>query len=1769
MSLAAYVRADKDLAGLPSESCIVLICSTTGQGDPPDNARPFLRQLNRIRQSAGSSSASSAGAAGSSSTSHSLLGGVRLAVLGLGDSNYDKFNQAAKTLERALVDLGAQRFVKSGYADDGVGLEVVVEPWKTSLFPAVNTLYTSGALPNHGAAASSSSSSAAPTGTGGPGAAASSPTKPKPMPPAATDSLASAGTTTDTGPTAASTGVAATPGATDAVVDASAVPLKGLTGGDATTSRATSPVLSPVSCFDGVQGTASDVATGTSAALAAPGTGGAKPSPIAAPFSVSLSSSQRAESPSIGSFSTYLSPDHVAAVTAKALISASHSTALDKGRLDTETADLINRTALELGHRIALRDPAAAAIAAASSAAASHAGTQGTSRASVSSGAGGSASASSAAAAAASGGSLPAGVVPLVSMPSHGPALPSAASASASASHSHSHYTPAHSPASFSASPAARQYSALTAQPSGVKAPKPPKLPKAPALRFAVRQDRPAPSPMPSPAPSPAAPMFASGGSDVAGGVVIAPISTSVGAPAAGPGRSSDAFFLRHVAAVTEHPVTSSYHSEHPSVTSPVVGAVSGSALSPSPSTSSQQPSVIAAATSNSVPIAGTSSGSGAGAGTRPQPRPVSTSGTSHALPAVDRFLQGYTSEAPSLATLANARVLTASSTSAHLAMPPMSTSTQAALPPALSKHHSLLAIDRATDARAPFPYRRVIHVELALPVFAGAAAVVYEPGDIIGVHCPNDSRLVDRLLLRLGMAGEDADIPIAVYEPTSDPAPASTAASSSTSSGSGSGSGATSTSTLTPTTPSTSSLTHVPEGTTPRQLLTYCVDITSPPRKALLRALADYCTHPGDVARCYAMTSLEAGYKDLYSRCIDGPRPNLLELLTYLLPSCQPSLALLIEHLPALKPRDYSIASSPSTSPSVAHIALTVVQTPMALVQLPTGPAPSASSSAAASSLATNSEISSAASAAAPSPAPVVAAIEVLTPPLPQNRVVQGVCSNWLDGLAISSGLLPLPSADLSSTSTLAVSALTAMPGTTIDAGSNRYRIAVFLRRNPSFHPPYDSTTPLVMIGAGTGVAPFRGFLQHRRSEQVSLRSGKSASRLGMWRGMDMDSHTSHPAHHHNHPVHIHAGQAPHRSAGPVSSISGPVPVGTPGAAAGLVAAAPGPGGPTTSISAPTGMSLAMLSASSPIATTTGVATPTTSSTSTSLTPTGPASANGVGAGGVRLGPGVFTLTGFPSTIAVLANTSGSVPAAPFASTSSSSTSSTAAAPAAPGIAGKFGFAGPAAAFSGASLAQTAVSAAAASAAASSATGAPSAVASTAATTVVSAGSAPSAAASSSSSVSPAAPAATATSPAPAAPTQPLLSRLSLGARSAFSDVRARYKCSGGGSSHTNLGALLSASSSSSGNLTMAIARSAQQQRHGSIVGLAGTAAAMSSASMGTAIAGTVSGQHTLLHPHPQQHQHQGEGASVRAPGQPLRTASAGDFHPLPGNIGGPFLSPSVLGSSNDHAAPPATGASAAVTVSAALSSSNGVGAGGALVGLSGSGRGAAPIARGGRRAREPRGRYEADDDDDDDVDDDELYADGFVDGDVEGGEYLRLSGDYNRSVDTGDVASMGIDLGLSNPSPGPTNDASSEAAPSAASGSISGGSSGARAGARAARDGPASATTPATADGIATASALGPGKSMTPMISQALANASAHGAGGAAAVAAAAGLPPRPTSYQTGPIAGSSSGGLAPAPLQHKASGAQVSRVGSTTLYFGCRRADTDFLYHDELER
>ncbi|XP_050097792.1 methionine synthase reductase [Anopheles aquasalis] len=99
----------------------------------------------------------------------------------------------------------------------------------------------------------------------------------------------------------------------------------------------------------------------------------------------------------------------------------------------------------------------------------------------------------------------------------------------------------------------------------------------------------------------------------------------------------------------------------------------------------------------------------------------------------------------------------------------------------------------------------------------------------------------------------------------------------------------------------------YVPKLFTPRRLLSECLDIRITPRKVLLQALASYTTDECEKRLLEILSSKEGS--NLYNELILKNEMNLLHVLRYV-GSCRPPLAVLVEHLPRLQARPYSIAS-------------------------------------------------------------------------------------------------------------------------------------------------------------------------------------------------------------------------------------------------------------------------------------------------------------------------------------------------------------------------------------------------------------------------------------------------------------------------------------------------------------------------------------------------------------------------------------------------------------------------------------------------------------------------------------------------------------------------------------------------------------------------------------------------------------------------------------------------------------------------------------------
>uniref|UniRef100_A0A182K7F5 Methionine synthase reductase n=1 Tax=Anopheles christyi TaxID=43041 RepID=A0A182K7F5_9DIPT len=99
----------------------------------------------------------------------------------------------------------------------------------------------------------------------------------------------------------------------------------------------------------------------------------------------------------------------------------------------------------------------------------------------------------------------------------------------------------------------------------------------------------------------------------------------------------------------------------------------------------------------------------------------------------------------------------------------------------------------------------------------------------------------------------------------------------------------------------------YVPKYVTPRRLLSECLDIRITPRKGLLLAMASYTADECEKRLLEILASKEGS--NLYNELILKNEMNFLHVLKYVA-TCRPPLAMLIEHLPRLQARPYTIAS-------------------------------------------------------------------------------------------------------------------------------------------------------------------------------------------------------------------------------------------------------------------------------------------------------------------------------------------------------------------------------------------------------------------------------------------------------------------------------------------------------------------------------------------------------------------------------------------------------------------------------------------------------------------------------------------------------------------------------------------------------------------------------------------------------------------------------------------------------------------------------------------
>lgn len=233
------------------------------------------------------------------------------------------------------------------------------------------------------------------------------------------------------------------------------------------------------------------------------------------------------------------------------------------------------------------------------------------------------------------------------------------------------------------------------------------------------------------------------------------------------------------------------------------------------------------------------------------------------------------------------------------------------------------------------------------------------------------------------------------------------------------------------------------------RTALTHYVDIVAPPKINVIKEISEYCTDDKEKSFLQSMTSTKEESRKKFLEWIVGDHRTVLDIM-HDLPSCRPPLDHLLELMPRLQARYYSISSSSKNDPNIISITAVVIKY--------------------------TSKI---------------------------GREVNGVATGFL------AGKVPVPYENGFIVSGSSTKTTLDVAGVVVDATSPSLplpppppsprpgdRVPIFVRKS-QLRLPRDPKTPVIMIGPGTGLAPFRGFLQERQRLRAAAaaKSGADAT--------------------------------------------------------------------------------------------------------------------------------------------------------------------------------------------------------------------------------------------------------------------------------------------------------------------------------------------------------------------------------------------------------------------------------------------------------------------------------------------------------------------------------------------------------------------------------------------------------------------------------------------------------------------------------------------------
>ncbi|XP_076335461.1 nitric oxide synthase, inducible-like isoform X2 [Tachypleus tridentatus] len=116
---------DYEAEELVQESLLVVISSTFGSGEPPDNGKRFWKHLSEIKK-----------------INFQDLSHIKFAVFALGSSQYPTFCAFGKNIDKTLATLHAERLLAVGLGDELQGQEQTFSKWAKEFYQVACNSYT-------------------------------------------------------------------------------------------------------------------------------------------------------------------------------------------------------------------------------------------------------------------------------------------------------------------------------------------------------------------------------------------------------------------------------------------------------------------------------------------------------------------------------------------------------------------------------------------------------------------------------------------------------------------------------------------------------------------------------------------------------------------------------------------------------------------------------------------------------------------------------------------------------------------------------------------------------------------------------------------------------------------------------------------------------------------------------------------------------------------------------------------------------------------------------------------------------------------------------------------------------------------------------------------------------------------------------------------------------------------------------------------------------------------------------------------------------------------------------------------------------------------------------------------------------------------------------------------------------------------------------------------------------------------------------------------